>query len=1115
MAVDIGGWLEPLGLAKYAELFAANEIDLAALQHLTEGDLKELGLPMGPRKKILAALAVLEPTDVARAGSPSASSEAEHRQLTVMFVDLVGSTALANRLDVEELRDLLARYQNVVSREVARHEGHIARFMGDGVLVYFGYPAARENDAERAVRSGLAIRDALSRERFSSGPLVVRIGVATGRVVVGDLVGEGTAQEQAVVGDTPNLAARLQAFAAPGAIVIASATRNLLRGLFDLEPLGPQRFKGFPEPLTCWRVVGERTVESRFEGTHGGRLSPFVGRDEELLLLEERWSRARDGEGQIVLLIGQAGIGKSRLMHALSERLAGTTHARLSYQCSPHHTISALHPIIAHLERGAGFVTEDSADAKRGKLESLLRRASNDVAEALPLIGSLLSLPAPEGGADLDLDARRRKQRTLEALLNQVAGLAARDPVLLIFEDAHWADPTSLELLEQLIDRVRDSRVLAIVSGRPEFKPAWVSHSNVTQMTLNRLRRRHSAQIVADLTGGKALPRAVVDEIVVRTDGIPLFAEELTKTVLESGLLEDAGDHLVLMADIASLAIPGTLHDSLMARLDRLGPVKEVAQVGAAIGREFSHRLLAAVSSLHEHDLARAIGELMHADLVFRRGSPPDATYVFKHALVRDTAYASLLRAKRRLIHQGIATALASQSRESSNISPELVAEHYTEAGLGEQAISYWQEAGRRAAERVADVEARAHLERALKLLKELPESRARDERELELLILLGPVLMNAEGSSSRAVHDTYVRARELCDRTGERARRFPVIWGLWSHLTHSGAIESAVDLVHEELFEIAESLGNEDFMLQAHHAAWSGKGWLADHSAVVAHANDALALYDVRRHRAHAFTYGGHDPGMCAAAESAIALWLLGFPNQAAERVDLGLQLARAVTHTFTTAHALAFVGHLHLMCREAARGLKTADELIAFCEQHGLSLWRANGLAVRGWALSHMGRASEGIADLRAAIRQRQAAGARARVPLHLAVLAHALAQAGETTEAHAAIEEAVSAMNKSGERTWETFVPWIKGEVYMSGPRPDPERAEACYLDACEVARRQGARSMELRATIGLAELRLQAGRKGDGRTLLAPIYEWFTEGFDTPDLKDAKALLDRLQ
>jgi class 3 adenylate cyclase/predicted ATPase len=1110
VADDIGRWLKQLGLERYAALFAANEIEIEALPHLSEADLEKLGLPLGPRKTLLAAIAALKPATTPPPPRVRPDN-AEHRQLTVMFVDLVGSTALSTRLDVEDLRELINRYQNVVATEVARYEGHIARFLGDGVLVYFGYPIAYEDSAERAVQCALDIAGAVGRVLVAGERMEVRIGVATGQVVIGDLVGEGSAQEEAVIGETPNLAARLQQVAAPGSIAIAPATRALLGTAFEVDGLGSLRLKGFPEPVTCWRVIGKRAVETRFEarGTNVGRV---VGRDQEMALLAERWARAQEGEGQIVLLTGQAGIGKSRLTHALTQRLTGTAYTRLTYQCSPYHVHSALHPFIAQLERAAGFAPADPVQVKGAKLDALLRRATENVSESLSLIGALLSLPEREGAPLIEPDPKRRKQRTFDALLDQLTGLAAREPVLLIFEDAHWADPTSLELLEQTTRRLEEARVLAVVSGRPEFRPSWTDHPHVTHLTLSRLGRRHCAEIVASLAGAKALPPEVLDRVVDRTDGVPLFVEELTKVVLESGLLEETGDRFVMSGEIPMFAIPSTLQDSLMARLDRLAPMKEVAQIGAAIGREFSHRLLASVSPLTEDELTDALGELVRAELLFRRGTPPDAAYAFKHALVRDAAYGSLLRPKRRAIHERIATALVAEQSGSADTEPELLAHHYTEAGLAEQAIQWWQRAGRRAAERFADAEAREHLQRALNLLPALPVGGARDERELETRVLLGPVLMNLEATASATVGANYRRARELSERVGEPAQRFRVIWGLFSHLSHAGEFQSALPLVQEALV-LAESLGNEEYLLQAHHAAWTCQAGLGDHYAVVTHAEQGLAIYDVGRHRAHAFTYGGHDPGMCAATCAAISLWLLGYPDRARDRSRDGLEIAASVAHPYSTAHALAYAGHLHLLLREPVRALAVADELISFCDAHGLSLWRANGQVVRSWALSEIGRGAEALETFRAAVRQRQAAGARVRLPLQFAGLAHALARAGTFAEAFEALESAEE-VKRSGEQTWEAIIAWIRGQVYALMPQPDVAKVASCYERACALARRQSARSVELRAATSLAELWSQQGRKADAWALLAPIHAWFTEGFETPDLADAKALLARL-
>jgi class 3 adenylate cyclase/predicted ATPase len=1113
MIDDIGQLLDRLGLGKHAHLFVENEIDIATLPYLSEDDLKELGLPMGPRKRLLAAVTELAPAESESTKADAATREAERRQLTVMFVDLVDSTGLSAKLDPEDLREVIHRYQNTVAGEVSRYEGHVAKFMGDGVLVYFGYPLAHEDEAERAVRAGLGIVAALGHETVADQRLEVRIGVATGQVIVGDLVGEGAAQEEAVVGETPNLAARLQELAAPGSVIVAQASHDLLGGLFEVEDLGARKLKGFSEPVGCWRVLGERIVESRFEAARGAMLSRLVGRGQEVALLEERWRRARDGEGQVVLLSGEAGIGKSRLTRALMELIADQPHTRLRYQCSAVHANSALHPFIAQLERAAGFAANDGATAKRAKLDSLLRRAADDVSETMPFIASLLSLPPLEDLPVQEFDPQQRKQRTLEALLSQLDGLAARQPVLMFFEDAQWADPTSLELLEQTIGRVERARVLAVITGRREFRPGWPDYSHVTKLTLNRLGRRQGAEIVADLTHGKALPKIVLDQIVAKTDGVPLFVEELAKTVLESGLLEDAGDHFVLKDDLTSLAIPSTLQDSLMARLDRLAPVKEVAQIGAAIGREFPHRLLAGVSSLNDDEAIKALDRLVESELLFRRGNPPDATYIFKHSLVQDTAYRSLLREKRQAIHQRIAAVLQEKYPGRVETEPEVLAHHLTEGGLIEKAIRQWQRAGQYAAEHSADAEARQHLQKALKLLEDSPESPERRERELETSIVLGPVLMNLKGSASPDVRDVYLRARDLCDRAGEPAQRFPVLWGLWLHHHIAGQSTMALGLAHEAI-ELAESLSNEDFLLQAHHATWTTQEKKANFGAVLEHADQGMALYNVDRHRAHAFTYGGHDPGVCSGLQGANAAWFLGYPDQALRRIIKALELAKRVAHTFSTAQALATTAQLHMLRREPERAIAEADELIAFSTENGLILWRANGQLLRSWAISEMGDAASVLDDFRDAIQLRKSAGSQIRLSLNLAQLAHALARAGEIEEAQTVIGQALIQLEKTGERTWESIVHWVRGEIFAAVPEADLGSAEACYLEACEIARRQMAKSMELRAAASLARLWSRQGRVDDALKLLAPVYGWFTEGFDTPDLTDAKALLDNL-
>ena len=608
-----------------------------------------------------------------------------------MFADLVGSTNLSERLDPEELGDVLRTYQNAVTAEVVRFEGHIAKYMGDGVLAYFGYPLAHEDDAERAIRAALGIVQSLCNLQPKPDHLTleVRVGIATGGVVVGELIGGGEAQERSVVGETPNLAARLQSLARPNEVVISRSTRRLVGGLFDLADMGTQQVKGFAKTVRAWRVIGESQAESRFEALHSAALTPLVGREEELALLQRRWEEAREGEGQVVLLSGEPGIGKSRLTRALQQRLDEETYTRIIHYCSPYHTNSALRPIIDHLQRAARIDREDDDEQKLAKLEELLALSTEHPSGVTPLFAALLSIPTRERYPPLDLAPEEQMTRTLDALVAQVVGLAQRLPVLELFEDVHWIDPTSLELLERLIERVRSLPVLLVITFRPEFKPSWIGHPHVTSLTLNRLSRKSGRAMIDRLTAGKTLPTEVLNQIVAKTDGVPLFVEELTKNVLESGLLREEEEGYVLSGPLPPLAIPATLHDSLTARLDRLMPVKEVAQIGAAIGREFSYELLALVTPLRENELHDALARLEESELVFRRGTPPHATFTFKHALVQDAAYDSLLRSKRQQIHAAIARAVEKHFPEKATLQPEMLAHHYSEAGLPERAIEY------------------------------------------------------------------------------------------------------------------------------------------------------------------------------------------------------------------------------------------------------------------------------------------------------------------------------------------------------------------------------------------------------------------------------------------
>ena len=881
--MDILAWLRELGLERYEQAFRENEIVADILPKLTADDLKDIGVTIvGHRRKLLEAIAALAEPALARQAGPSGPlkaltatrpTEAERRQLTVMFVDLVGSTALSAALDPEEMGAAIRVYQNAVAGETLRFEGHIAKFMGDGVLAYFGWPQAHEDDAERAVRAGLALARTVGELEAGGHRLAARIGIATGLVVVGETVGEGEAQERSVVGETPNLAARLQALAAPGAVVISQATRRLVGTLFELTDLGPTQIKGFAEPVAAFRVEGEGSAHGRFEALHGQRLTPLIGRDHELAMLLERWNWAKDGDGQVVLIAGEAGIGKSRLLHALREKLADEPHIAISHLCSAYHTNSALHPIVAQLQRAAGFASHDEPADRLTKLEALLAQGAEQLDEATPLFGALLGVATDERYRAPNLSPQRQKQRTFEVLIEQLAGLARKRPVLQLYEDLHWADPSTLELLEMVVERARGLPILVVMTHRPQFSPPWSGQAHVTALPVNRLGRRQGAAMTLRVTGGKALPAEILDQILERTDGVPLFLEELTRTMIESGLMTDAGDHYELTGPLPPLAIPANLHDSLMARLDRLATVKELAQIGAVIGREFSYELLAAVADQPQERLESGLDQLVASELVFRRGSPPDATYSFKHALVKDAAYQSLLRSRRQQLHARLAQVFEARFPGVVETQPELLAYHLTEAGLDARAADAWARAGRAALGRSAMREAANSLSRAVSLLQGMPSSPERQRLELELLGALGVALTNTLGPASPEAQATHERADLLSQELGDRKARFRARWNLWRVYNVRAEFNSAV-AAGDALLAEAQADGDADHEVQARHALWSssyiprGSG-----SGLSPRGPRARPLRDRAGTEQQALTFGGHDARECALTQSSNAL--------------------------------------------------------------------------------------------------------------------------------------------------------------------------------------------------------------------------------------------------
>jgi class 3 adenylate cyclase/predicted ATPase len=1088
--MDIAAWLRGLSLEQYEPAFRDNEIDWDVLPKLTSEDLREVGVvAIGHRRKLLAAIAVLGSETPAPAIAPPARADAERRQLTVMFCDLVGSTPLSARHDPEDLRGILGAYHRCVAETVEAFGGLVARYMGDGVLIYFGYPQAHEDDAERAIRCGLAMVERVP-PLNQAEELHARVGIATGLVVVG-----GEVVEHDVVGETPNLAARLQALAEPDTVVIAAGTRRLVGDLFEYHDLGAVDVKGIAAPVPAWQVLRPSAVVSRFEALRGSALSALVGREEEIDLLLRRWARAKTGDGQVVLISGEAGIGKSRIAAALEERLHAEPHIRLRYFCSPYHQDSALYPFLDQFGRASGFAADDPPASRLEKLEALLARAAPSD-EDVALIADLLSLPASERHPLPNLSPQRKKERTLEALLRQLEGLTGQQPVLMVFEDAHWVDPTSRELLDLTIERVRDLPVLLIVTFRPEFQPPWTGQPQVTMLALSRLDRRDGSALVAQIAGGKALPDEVVDQIVERTDGVPLFVEELTKSVLESG--------------VPLVGIPTTLHDSLMARLDRLASVRLVAQTGAAIGRDFSYTLLRAVSRLSDEELRRSIARLVESELVFQRGTPPDAVYSFKHALVQDAAHGSLLRSTRQQLHAQIAAALKAHSPELIDSQPELFAQHYAEAGLVEKSVAYWGKAGHRSTARSAMAEAGAQFQKGLNQLALLPDDLERQRQELEFRSALGAVWNALKGNAALETGQAYARARELWEQLGSPSEFFHVPCGQSRYHMFRGELDLAMRL-DEDILHLSDQRGDSGGLVLGHYSSGRTLVFAGRFASSLSHLEAALALYDPISHRSLVHQ-AGTDPQATSRALSGIVLFCLGFPEQALARSSTAIAEARRLTHPPTLAASLALGCHLVSLDGESANLDEWADELAAVATDQGFSVWGALGTIYRGW-LKFRNNDLEGIVLLRSGSASYRATGNELWMPYFLARFAKACQLAGQIEEAVALLDDALQRVDKTGERWFAAELNRHKGQLLLR--QGHAGAAEELYSKALSIAREQEAKLWELRADVSLARLRRDQGRRAEARDLLAPVYGWFTEGFATPDLRDARALLDELE
>jgi TOMM system kinase/cyclase fusion protein len=1046
----------------------------------------------------------------------SITAEPERRQITVMFCGLTSLTSQSEQLDPEELHSVLPAYQELCDKIIQRYEGHVAQYLGNEIMVYFGYPQAHEDDARRAVLAGFGIVEGVRRlsnrlETEKKIKLIIRAGIHTGLVVAGEKSKDK--KGISIVGETPNIATQVLSHAKSGTLVITVATYQMIKGFFDCRDLGSHSLRGISQPISMYEVLHESTARSRFDKATGTGITPLVGRDHEVNLLLEGWNQAVEGKGNIVLLSGEAGIGKSRLLRVLKEHVAEDPQAWLSeFQCSPYFKNSAFYPIIDFYEHVVlQFNQEDSTEERMSKLEGYLIQYGFSLQETVPLIASLLSLPLGDRYSPLTLTPEKQKQKTMEVLLTLLLERAAEQPVLLVVEDLHWADPSTLELLNLIIDKVPTFPILILLTFRPDLQSPWKTGRHLTEITLNRLSAPEVQSMVALIIRGKTLPAEIVKQLTMKTDGIPLFVEEMTKMILESGLLKEGEDRYEMNHPLPEMTIPAKIQDMLMARLDTLAPAKDVAQLGATIGREFPYELLQAISTLDDKSLNQKLDQLLKAELLYQRGKPPQAKYLFKHALIQDAAYQSLLKSKRQQYHQKIAQVLAEKFPKTAETQPELLAHHYTEASLLEQAIPFWQKAGQQALQRSANLEAISHLNKGLELVKTFSETPERIQQELSLLTILGPALIAIKGYAAPEVENTYTRAFELCNQMGESIHLFQVLWGLWAFYFMRQDTKKAQKLA-EQLLNIAKSAQDKDLLIEAHLTVGHTDMVLGKYTSALQHHEEGIGLYDPHFHHSHAFQFG-QDPGIVCLTWAAWDNWYLGYPDRALERVQDALNLAHELSHPHSMAYAPVFAASVHLLRREVQKAQKQAEIAIELTTEHGFPMFLAMGLIFRGWALATQGK-KEGISQMQLGIDSYKATGAMQGRQWFLSMLSEGYWKKGQFEQGLTVLDEALAIEEETETRGFESVLYRLKGQLLLSLSAKKQDGAEVCFHRAIEIACSQSAKSFELRAAMSMARLWQIQGKRKKARQLLAPIYNWFTEGFDTQDLKDAKALLDGL-
>jgi len=1048
----------------------------------------------------------------------SVQSDAERRQITVLFCDLVGSTQLSTELDPEDLREILRAYQDTVRLAVQQFTGFIARYMGDGVLVYFGYPQAHEDDAERAVRAGLAIVQAMTNLNADIGSryhvtLAVRIGVATGPVVIGDIIGDGASEEAAVIGETPNLAARLQSEAEPNQIIVGSLTQQIVSGLFDSTDLGESMLKGIPQPVRLWRIIGEVERESLEVTNAVGSSLPLVGRTEELGLLTRSWDTSKEGQGQVVLIQGEGGIGKSRLVEALRDFVANEDFTWVTLRCSPFYTNSALYPILGHMQRVMNWNPRDNSAKKLEKLEIALKGQSMQLDEAVPLFAELMSLPLPEDlYRPLELNAKQKREQTLDALVAWCFEEAEKTPVIQVWDDIHWADPTTLEYLGIYIEQSPTVPILNVLTYRPEFALPWAMHSHMTPITLNRLEQQEVEVLIAHQAKGKTIPAEVTEHIIGKADGVPLFVEEITKTILKSELLLEGPDQFQLNGSLADMQIPNTLQDSLMARLDRVPTVREVAQIGSVLGREFAYEMLNEVVNLEESKLQIGLTQLVDDELLYQRGRGSRAKYIFKHALIQDAAYYSLLKRTRQQHHLRVAQILENQFSETAQAHPELLAHHYTESGELSKGVDYWAKAGMQARKQSANLEAIAYLVKGIEVLRELPDNEDRAHQELSLQVSLGHANIIAKGHGAVGAEAAYARARVLCEQLGDVPELLPTLFGLWRFYVAVRPLEET-NQIAKQLQRLEDDRGSTAQQVIAHYAL--GYTALCMGNLNCAHNDlcEGIAKYTSTQRTAEVYR-AAQDPGVACQGYLAMTQWLMGFPDQARNQVIQSVKLAEVVEDRFSLAYAQCFTGAIvSEMCGVGVDSI--VDKGIDVAEIGGFSLWIAFG-KVQIANASFISNASEvALAELIDNLNSIENLGVHINTPYYMTFLAKAYHQIGKVDEGLSILDKAQTSVDKRDERWWEPEIYRLRGELILLKPDENTNIVRDCFRKAISISRKQSSRSLELRAAMSIARLSQRNNDQPDGAQILGDCYARFSEGFDTTDLRQAKTLLEELR